>query len=55
MKLTESMLNQMIQEELGIAFNEGEVVDFQQRKMSSKDGKECIKNSQLIFAAEGEK
>jgi hypothetical protein len=36
MKLTESMLNQMIQEELGIAFNEGEVVDFQQRKMLDK-------------------
>ena len=36
MKLTESMLSQMIQEELGIAFNEGEVIDFQQRQMLDK-------------------
>lgn len=33
MKLTTSMLRQMIQEEFGIAFEEGEVIDFRKRKM----------------------
>jgi len=39
MKLTESMLNEMIQEELGSVFDEGEVIDFRQRKMLDKQKK----------------